>query len=120
LYIESANAGTPDLSGISGGWQVQPDQVRGFADAARTVRQGIDQIRQVAESLASAPPLLGTSSVGNGLSSKFLERAGPQGLVGELMKVLTQLEDFSAKADAAAADYEAKDNAAAAVFNHSA
>jgi len=116
VYIESDATAAPDLSGLSGGWQVEPDQVRAFAAAVSEVRQGVNEIRSHADVLAADPPLLGTSSVGHGLASKFLDRAGPDGLMGELHRVLTQLEDFVAAAEQTAAEYQQKDNTAAWSF----
>ena len=116
MYIESDSSAAPDITGISGGWEVEPAEVRTFANAVHSLRQGIDVIRQQADALAADPPMLGSSSVGYGLSNKFLDRAGPQGLVGELLRVLTQLEDFVTAAEQTAAEYQAKDNTAAWSF----
>jgi hypothetical protein len=116
LYIDSESSSPPNLSGLSGGWQVEPAEVRTFANAVYEVRQGIDLVRRQADELAADPPMLGTSSIGSGLAAKFLDRAGPDGLLGELQRVLTQLEDFVSAAERSAAEYEEKDNTAAWSF----
>jgi hypothetical protein len=116
LYIESESCVPPDLTGLSGGWQVEPAEVRAFASAVYEVRQGINEIRRQADALAADPPLLGTSTIGHGLADKFLDRAGADGLLGELYGVLTQLEDFVTAAEQTAAEYQQKDNTAAWSF----
>lgn len=116
MYIETEAAAPPDLSGLSGGWQVEPAQVRAFASAVYEVRQDINEIRRQADALAADPPLLGTSSIGYGLAAKFLDRAGQDGLLGELYGLLNQLEDFVAAAEQTAAEYQQKDNTAAWSF----
>ena len=113
MYIESESTTPPDLTALSGGWHVEPDQVRTFASAVSEVRQGVNEIRRRADELAADPPMLGTSSVGNGLADKFRDRAGPEGLLGELYGVLTQLEDFVSAAEQTAAEYQQKDDTAA-------
>lgn len=119
MYIESDSVTPPDLSGLSGGWQVEPAEVRAFANAVFEVRQGVNEIRAQADALAADAPQLGTSSIGHGLADKFLDRAGPQGLLGELQRVLTQLEDFVKAAEQTAAEYREKDNMAARSFGAS-
>lgn len=116
MYIESEASVPPDLSGLSGGWQVEPAEVRAFASAVYEVRQGINEIRRQTDELAADPPLLGTSSIGYGLADKFIDRAGPDGLLGELQGVLTQLEDFVNAAEQTAAEYQQKDDTAAWSF----
>jgi hypothetical protein len=111
---QDPNAGTaPDLGGLSGGWQVEPERVRAFAAAVSQVRVDLEQLRGAAAELVTDPPLLGTSPIGDGLAAKFTDRAGNEGLHGELTRVIAQLEAFIGSAERTMAEYLERDAAAA-------
>lgn len=103
----------PDLSGLSGGWQVEPSQVRAFAAAVSEVRTGLEHLRRAANDLVATPPLLGTSPIGDGLAAKFTDRAGTEGLLGELTRVVEQVDAFIASAERTVTEYEERDATAA-------
>lgn len=114
MYIDSTTDTTaPDLSALAGGWQVEPEQVRTFAAAVAEVRADLEHLRRAAQEVAAAPPLLGTSPVGDGLAAKFVDRAGNDGLVGELNRVITQMEAFVSSAERTVAEYRERDTTAA-------
>ncbi|HEY0636750.1 MAG TPA: hypothetical protein VGD67_03820 [Pseudonocardiaceae bacterium] len=113
MDTETGTATAPDLAGLSGGWQVEPEQVRAFATSVADVRQDLELLRRAAAEVAADPPLLGTSPIGDGLAAKFVDRAGNAGLVGELNRVIAQLEAFVASAERTVAEYQERDGTAA-------
>lgn len=113
MYLETTDSAAPDLSGLAGGWQVEPEQVRAFAAAVADVRSDLEHLRTAARDLAEDPPLLGTSPIGDGLAAKFTDRAGNEGLVGELNRVVEQMEAFVSTAERTVAEYRERDTTAA-------
>jgi hypothetical protein len=117
MYVDSEPVGqdaiAPDLSALAGGWQVEPEQVRRFAAAVAEVRGDLEQLRRAAHDVAADPPLLGTSPIGDGLAAKFVDRAGNAGLVGELNRVIAQMEAFVSSAERTVAEYQERDTTAA-------
>jgi len=114
MFVESTNGeAAPDLSGLAGGWQVEPEQVRAFAAAVSEVRADLENLRRAAMELAADAPMLGTSPIGDGLAAKFSDRAGNNGLVGELTRVVTQVEAFVATAESTVVEYSERDTTAA-------
>jgi hypothetical protein len=104
--------------GSSGGWQVDPAQVREFAKAVEQVRADLDRINsEVASLAATATPMLGTSPVGKELSEKFTDRMGGDGgLRGQLQAALKNMEEFVASAEQTAAGYQQTDADSAAGY----
>jgi hypothetical protein len=103
----------PDLTALSGGWQVEPSQLRAFAEKVSEVRAGLEHVRLAASELGVDPAQLGTSPVGDGLTAKFSDRAGADGLIGELNKVINQVDAFVTSAQQTVVEYEERDAAAA-------
>jgi uncharacterized iron-regulated protein len=105
MYVE-------DSAGSSGGWQVEPEQVREFAAAVEQVRSDLARITsEVAEmSTPNYAPLLGTSPVGQELAEKFTDRMGSdRGLHGQLNTALARMEEFITSAEKSAAQYQQVD-----------
>lgn len=101
-----------DSTGIANVWQVEPGQVREFAQAVQQVRDNLNAVRGEVNQLAAPAyqPMLGTSPVGQGLTSKFTDRVtGPQGLLAHLDTALAQLDQFVATAEHAATHYVSND-----------
>lgn len=109
----SDGTGAPDLAGLAGGWRVEPAELRSFAAAVAEVRTDLEHLRRAAAELAGDPPLLGTSPIGDGLSAKFIDRAGAEGLLGELNRVIEQMDAFVGSAERTVAEYEQRDLGAA-------
>ena len=105
-------------TGSSGGWQVDPAQVREFASAVDKVRGDLNRINNEVSSLAStATPMLGTSPVGQELSQKFTDRMGGDGgLRGQLQTALQRMEEFVSSAEQSAAGYQQTDADSAAGY----
>lgn len=103
----------PDLGALAGGWHVEPDSIRSFASAVADVRGDLELLRRAAADVAADPPMLGTSPIGDGLAAKFVDRAGADGLTGELDRVIAQLEAFVASAERTVAEYTERDTDAA-------
>jgi hypothetical protein len=112
VHTDDATA-APDLAGLAGGWRVEPAEVRTFAAAVADVRTYLEHLRRAAADLAADPPLLGTSPVGDGLAAKFSDRAGAEGLLGELTRVVEQMDAFVQSAERTVAEYEERDTTAA-------
>jgi hypothetical protein len=107
---------TNSTSGIGSAWQVDPSQVRAFAQAVQQVRDDLNAVRGQVDQLAAPAyqPMLGTSPVGQGLTAKFTDRVtGQQGLLPQLDTTLAHLDQFVATAEQAAANYVTTDTAAA-------
>ena len=104
--------------GSSGGWQVDPAQVREFAAAVEKVRADLNRINsEVASLAATATPMLGTSPVGQELSQKFTDRMGGDGgLRGQLQVALQHMEEFVTSAEKTAAGYQQTDADSAAGY----
>ena len=97
-----------ESAGASGGWQVEPEQVRQFAAAVEQVRGDLEKVAsEVADmSTPNALPMLGTSPVGQELAEKFTDRMGSeQGLHGQLTTALARMEQFISSAEQSAAQY---------------
>lgn len=110
MYVEEDAAATMALPG--GSWQVDPDQVREFADAVEQVRADLDKIVREVEDLSTPnyAPMLGTSPVGQELAEKFTDRMGSErGLRGQLNVALARMEEFVASAERTAAGYQNSD-----------
>lgn len=91
-----------------GGWAVDPEQVRAFADAVAQVRADLDRITREVEDLSTPDyaPLLGTSPVGQELAEKFTDRMGSErGLRGQLNLAVAHMEEFVLSAEKTAAEY---------------
>jgi hypothetical protein len=107
-----------EVTGGSGGWQVDPAQVREFAAAVDKVRGDLNRISNEVSSLSTtATPMLGTSPVGQELSEKFTDRIGGDGgLRGQLQTALQRMEEFVASAERTAAGYQQTDDDSAAGY----
>jgi hypothetical protein len=102
-----------ESGGLSGGWQVDPEQVREFAAAVEQVRRDLQKITSEVGDLSTPnyAPLLGTSPVGQELAEKFTDRmGGQQGLHGQLTTALARMEEFLASAERSAAQYQQVDD----------
>jgi hypothetical protein len=103
MYVDEAQP-----SGSGGGWAVDPDQVRAFADAVAEVRRHLDQITREVEDLSTPDyaPMLGTSPVGQELAEKFTDRMGSEkGLRGQLNVAVAHMEEFVLAAEHTAGTY---------------
>ncbi|HEY0449386.1 hypothetical protein [Actinophytocola sp.] len=92
----------------SGGWQVEPDQVREFAKAVDQVRHDLAAITSQVQELSTPnyAPMLGTSPVGQELAEKFNDRMGSErGLRGQLETALRRMDEFVLSAEQTAAEY---------------
>ncbi|HEV2780695.1 MAG TPA: hypothetical protein VGX25_15000 [Actinophytocola sp.] len=119
MYVDNQGAAP---TGTAGGWQVDPDQVRDFAEAVSQVRQHLDAIRTEVGELASPSyaPMLGTSPVGQELAEKFTDRMGSEtGLRGQLDVALKRMEEFVESAEKTAASYQEMDSDSAAGYRYS-
>jgi len=111
MYVDEGTA-SPTALPSSGGWQVDPDQVRDFAAAVEQVRADLDKIVREVDDLSTPnyAPMLGTSPVGQELADKFTDRMGSErGLRGHLNTALTRMEEFVASAERTAAGYQNTD-----------
>jgi hypothetical protein len=102
----------PALTGLAGGWQVDPSQVAAFVSAVQQVRDDLNTVFGQVDQLTSPAylPLLGTSPVGQALTAKFTDRlSGEQGLLPQLNAALAHLDDFVATAERTAAKYTGTD-----------
>jgi len=98
-----------ELSNLSGGWQVTPDQVSAFASAVQQVRGDLNAVLRQVDLLTSPSyqPQLGSSPVGRALTAKFVDRlSGDQGLLASLNAVLAHLDDFVSNAEQTASLYQ--------------
>jgi hypothetical protein len=103
MYVDDATA-----SSGTGGWQVEPEQVREFARAVEAVRADLEAITREVEDLSTPnyAPLLGTSPVGQELAEKFTDRMGSErGLRGQLNVALERMEEFISSAEKTASQY---------------
>jgi hypothetical protein len=102
----------PALTGLSGGWQVEPSEVAAFVSAVAQVRDDLNAVFSQADQLTSPAylPQLGTSPVGQALTAKFTDRlSGGQGLLEQLNTALNHIDDFVATAERTAARYVGTD-----------
>lgn len=109
-------AEAPALTGLAGGWQVDPSQVAAFVSAVQQVRDDLNAVFGQVDQLTSPAylPLLGTSPVGQALTAKFTDRlSGEQGLLPQLDTALAHLDEFVATAERTAAKYTGTDAAQA-------
>ena len=103
MYVDEAQP-----SGSGGGWAVDPDQVRAFAEAVAEVRKHLDTITREVEdrSTPDYAPMLGTSPVGQELAAKFTDRLGSEkGLRGQLNVAVAHMEEFVLAAEHTAGEY---------------
>lgn len=118
-------AAKPTAAQPSGGWEVDPDRLREFADAVDLVRRRLRDVEDKVELMRSAAytPKLGTSPVGTQLERKFTDRLDAPldnpthptsgGLRPLLAEAMRRMNEFVATAEAAAREYHAFDEAAA-------
>ncbi|SHF12190.1 hypothetical protein [Streptoalloteichus hindustanus] len=101
---------------LSGGWQVEPERVRAFAQAVAQVRADFEALRADAEELMNPAnqPRMGTSPVGLALTDKFTDRlGGTEGLLEQLAVALGRMNEFIESAESSAARYTHEDTTAA-------
>ncbi len=104
MYVDDSGASVAS----SGGWTVDPDQVRTFAEAVAQVRRDLDRITREVDDLSTPDyaPMLGTSPVGQELAEKFTDRMGSEkGLRGQLNLAVAHMEEFVLSAENTAAQY---------------
>lgn len=119
MYLDEQ---TPGATPAGTGWQVDPDQVRQFADAVSQVRAHLDAISKEVNQMSTPnyAPLLGTSPVGQQMAEKFSDRMGADhGLRGLLNQALKNVDEFVASAEQTVAAYEATDDDRATGFRYS-
>ncbi|MGB3440147.1 MAG: hypothetical protein WBA97_15485 [Actinophytocola sp.] len=95
-------------SGSGGGWAVDPDQVKVFADTVAEVRRHLDTVTREVEDLSTPDyaPMLGTSPTGQELAEKFADRMGSEtGLRGQLNVAVAHMEEFVRAAEHTAGTY---------------
>jgi hypothetical protein len=105
-----------ELSDLTGGWSVHPDQVKAFAAAVHQVRADLDAVFKQVDQLTSPAylPQLGSSPVGQALTAKFVDRlSGGSGLLPNLSTVLNHLDQFVRNAEQAASGYQDSDESSA-------
>jgi hypothetical protein len=111
-----SNNTPPALTGLAGGWQVEPSQVAAFTQTVQQVRDDLDTVFGQVDQLTSPAyqPQLGTSPVGRALTAKFTDQvSGGQGLLARLDTALGQVDQFVATAEQTAARYVGADTASA-------
>jgi hypothetical protein len=121
MYLDEQSP-DPASTGMSGGWQVDPDRVRDFVAAVEQIRADLKAIRTEVDFLSSPTyvPMLGTSPVGRQMSEKFVDRMGSEdGLRGLLDTALKQVEEFVTSAEKTAASYQAHDEDHAMDYRYS-
>lgn len=104
MYVDESSP----MTGSGGGWTVDPDQVRAFADTVAQVRRHLDTITREVEDLSTPDyaPMLGTSPVGQELAEKFTDRLGSEkGLRGQLNVAVAHMEEFVLAAEHTAGTY---------------
>jgi hypothetical protein len=105
MYVDDA---VPPTGGTAGGWTVDADQVRVFAEAVAQVRRDLDRVTGEVSDLSTPDyaPMLGTSPTGQELAEKFTDRLGSEkGLRGQLNLAVAHMEEFVLSAEKTAAHY---------------
>lgn len=106
MYVDDS------VGSASGGWQVEPEQVREFAKAVDQVRRDLAAIATQVQDLSTPDyaPMLGTSPVGQEMAEKFTDRmGGDRGLRGQLETALRRMDEFVLSAQQTAAEYLQRD-----------
>jgi hypothetical protein len=116
MYVDQGGGGS------AGAWQVDPDQMRAFAEAVRKVRADLNRISSEVNTMSSPnyAAMLGTSPVGQQMAEKFSDRMGSEyGLRGQLDEALKRMEEFLQSAEKTVASYEQMDADRAAEMKYS-
>jgi hypothetical protein len=93
----------------TGGWEVDPDRLRGFGDAVVRARSYLDAVKMKVDRMQGAEltPQLGTSPVGQQLARKFDDRLNStDGLRAMLTEAMERMDTFVTSAEKAARSYE--------------
>lgn len=106
---EPATMTTPENKPKLGGWEVDPERLRGFSDAVVRARSYLDAVQMKVDRMQGAEltPQLGTSPVGKQLAKKFDDRLNSaNGLREMLVEAMKRMEKFVTSAEQAAKTYE--------------
>ena len=115
-----ATTAAPAAAGPTGGWAVDPDELRSFSDAVLRARSYLDTVQRKVSRMQGAEltPQLGTSPVGQQLAKKFDDRLNStDGLRVMLDEAMKRMQKFVASAESAARSYEAMDENAKQTFD---